>query len=223
MIARSIKDQPNVILAVNYHDFASRGDDYYYAPSPSPKKSAEKAYGINLLQSKLSELEAQGKTDTFEYKKLLNALDTLVSIGEPQFTNILLWENSFANWAEHLMQFLLFIPLTFVIAPIFSIEQQTGMDNLILSARNGRRKVVTAKLLSTLVASVTLVGIYVLATFAFSFIPHATIHGWDAAIQSIPTYARSMFDYKVCHYRRRVAALYRCCLYLKFEIYDLIS
>lgn len=96
-----------------------------------------------------------------------------------------------------MMQFLLFVPLAFVIAPVFAMERSSGMDNLILSSRNGRRKIVTAKLLSTLAASTVVVALYLAATFLFGFLPHGSFHGWDAAIQSIPAYARSMFPWKV--------------------------
>ena len=95
-----------------------------------------------------------------------------------------------------MMQFLLFIPLAFIIAPVFAVERSTGMDHLILSSRSGRRKIVTAKLFSILAASVTVTLIYAAATFIFGFLPHASLHGWNAAIQSIPTYARSMFGFQ---------------------------
>ncbi len=193
MIARSIKDQPETMLALKYNEFAGRVDEYW---NGTPPESAEEPYGIALLQLKLEELEEQEKQSTFEYKKLSDSLKILTSLGEPKFANILLWENLFVNWGEHLMQFLLFVPLTFIIAPVFAVERETGMDHLILSSRSGRRKIVTAKLLSILTASVAFVVLYVAATFIFGFLPHASLHGWDAAIQSIPTYARSMFGFK---------------------------
>lgn len=95
-----------------------------------------------------------------------------------------------------MMQFLLFVPLAFIIAPVFAVERSSGMDNLILSSRHGRKKIVTVKLLSVLVASTIVVTLYLAATFLFGFLPHGSLHGWNAAIQSIPTYARSMFQFK---------------------------
>lgn len=95
-----------------------------------------------------------------------------------------------------MMQFLLFIPLAFIIAPVFAVERSSGMDNLILSSRHGRKKIVTAKLLSVLVTSTVVVTLYLAATFLFGFLPHGSLHGWNAAIQSIPTYARSMFQFR---------------------------
>ena len=193
MIARSIKDQPETMLALKYHEYADRVDEYW---NGTPPESAEEPYGIALLQSKLAELESQGKQNTFAYKSLSGSLKILEALGEPQFANILLWENLFVNWGEHLMQFLLFVPLAFIIAPVFAVERETGMDHLILSSRSGKRKIVTAKLLSILTASAAVVTLYAAATFIFGFLPHASLHGWDAAIQSIPTYARSMFGFR---------------------------
>lgn len=194
MIVRSVKDQPEIILAVNYHAYTERVEAYW---NGTPPESAGDPYGIDLLQGKITELESQGKQDTFACRELSSSLQRLEELGEPEFANALLWENLFNNWGEHMMQFFLFVPLTFVIAPVFAVERSSGMDNLILSSRNGRRKIVTAKLLSVLTASTVVVVLYLAATFLFGFLPHGSFHGWDAAIQSVPTYARSMFPWKV--------------------------
>ena len=193
MIARSIKDQPETMLALKYNEFTERVDEYW---NGTPPESAEEPYGIALFESKLSELETQGKQNTAAYTELSDSLKRLTALGEPEFANILLWENLFVNWGEHMMQFLLFIPLAFIIAPVFAVERSTGMDHLILSSRSGRRKIVTAKLFSILAASVTVTLIYAAATFIFGFLPHASLHGWNAAIQSVPAYARSMFGFQ---------------------------
>ncbi len=193
MIIRSIKDQPETMLALKYNEFTERVDEYW---NGTPPESAEEPYGIALIETKLSELEKQGKQNTVAYTELSDSLRKLTALGEPEFANILLWENLFVNWGEHMMQFLLFIPLAFIIAPVFAVERSTGMDHLILSSRSGRRKIVTAKLFSILAASVTVTLIYAAATFIFGFLPHASLHGWNAAIQSVPAYARSMFGFQ---------------------------
>ncbi len=194
MIARSVKDQPEIILAVNYHAYTERVKEYW---NGTPPESVEAPYGIALLQGKIRALKSQGQQDTFACRELSAALQRLEELGEPEFVCALLWENLFNNWGEHMMQFLLFVPLTFVIAPVFAVERSSGMDNLILSSRNGRQNIVTAKLLSVLATSTVVVALYLAATFLFGFLPHRSFHGWDAAIQSVPTYARSMFPWKV--------------------------
>ena len=215
MIARSVKDQPEIILAVNYHAYAERVEEYW---NGTPPESAEEPYGISLLQGRIAELESHGKQDSSDYRELSAALKRLEELGEPEFVGALLWENLFNNWGEHMMQFLLFVPLTFVIAPVFAVERSSGMDNLILSARNGRRKIVTAKLLSVLAASTVVAALYLAATFLFGFLPHRSFHGWDAAIQSIPTYARSMFPWKVW----QLAAVGAAWLVFTGAVYSLI-
>ncbi len=215
MIARSVKDQPEIILAVNYHAYAERVEEYW---NGTPPESAEEPYGIALLQGKIAKLESQGKQDSFGFRELSAALERLEELGEPEFVGALLWENLFNNWGEHMMQFLLFVPLTFVIAPVFAVERSSGMDNLILSARNGRRKIVTAKLLSVLAASTVVAALYLAATFLFGFLPHGSFHGWDVAIQSIPAYARSMFPWKVW----QLAAVGAAWLVFTGAVYSLI-
>ncbi len=215
MISRSVKDQPEVILAVNYHAYTERVEEYW---NGTPPESAEEPYGIALLQGKLAELERLGKQNTYDYRELSASLQRLEELGEPEFANALLWENLCGNWGEHMMQFLLFVPLTFVTAPVFAVERSSGMDNLILSSRNGRRKIVTAKLLSVLAASTVVVMLYLAATFLFGFLPHGSFHGWDAAIQSLPTYARSMFPWKVW----QLAAVGAAWLIFTGAVYSLI-
>lgn len=215
MIARSVKDQPEIILAVNYHNYAERVEDYW---NGIPAESAEEPYGIALLQSKIAEMESQGKGGTAACRDLSAALERLEELGEPEFANALLWENLFNNWGEHMMQFLLFVPLTFVIAPVFAVERSSGMDSLILSSRNGRQKIVTAKLLSVLATSTVVVALYLAATVLFGFLPHGSFHGWNAAIQSIPTYARSMFKFTVW----QLAAVGAAWLVFTGAIYSLV-
>lgn len=215
MISRSVKDQPEIILAVNYHAYTERVEEYW---NSTPPESVEEPYGIALLQGKIAELEGQGKQDSFACRELSAALQRLEELGEPEFANALLWENLFNNWGEHMMQFLLFVPLTFVIAPVFAVEHSSGMDNLILSSRNGRRKIVAAKLLSVVAASTVVAALYLAATFLFGFLPHGSFHGWDAAIQSIPTYVHSMFRFKVW----QLAAVGAAWLIFTGAVYSLI-
>lgn len=95
MIARSIKDQPETMLALKYNEFVGRVDEYW---NGTPPESMEEPYGIALLESMLSELEMQGKQNTFAYTKFSGSLKVLTALGEPEFANILLWENLFVNW-----------------------------------------------------------------------------------------------------------------------------
>ena len=79
MIARSVKDQPEIILAVNYYAYARQVEEYW---NGTPPESAEEPYGIALLKSKLTELESQEKQDTFAYRELSDTLQCLIELAE---------------------------------------------------------------------------------------------------------------------------------------------
>jgi ABC-type transport system involved in multi-copper enzyme maturation permease subunit len=152
-------------------------------------------YGITVLNRKLASLEQTGEADFFEYRKTKNQLNAEQRLGEPQFANTVLWDNLFKNWGDFIMLFLLFVPLAFIIAPVFSVEASTGMDNLILSSRHGRRKIVTAKIAAVVVTAFCVVAAYLAATFAFGFLSVGTFEGGEAALRSIPGYVRAPFGF----------------------------
>lgn len=60
--------------------------------------------------------------------------------------------------------------------------------------------------------------LYLTATFIFGFLSHGSFHGWDASIQSVPTYARSMFQWKVW----QLAAVGAVWLFFTGTVYSLI-
>ena len=185
-VDRQIARDPEPIFEVHYAKYAETVNEYHYGSI-----SDIEPYGVNVLREKLAELEEAGQTQSFEYRKLADQLAIELSHVEPIFANTLLWVTLFNNWGRRVMQFLMFIPLAFLIAPVFSREVETGMNNLILSSRNGRGEIVTAKLISAAIAASALVGVYVFATFVFGFLSLGTFAGWDAPLRSVSGFARS--------------------------------
>jgi hypothetical protein len=179
---------PTAKFDVDYAHFADHVDEYY---NGSPMDSLGDPYGIKALQEKTDFLEQAGAANTFEYRKTALQLRKEQSLGEPQFANTVLWANLFTNWGDFIMLFLLFVPLAFVIAPVFSIEASTGMDNLILSSRHGRDKIVGAKIAAVAVAALVMVAAYLVATFIFGFLSVGSFAGAAAALRSIPAYVRA--------------------------------
>jgi hypothetical protein len=177
---------------VDYAHFADHVDEYY---SGSPMDSLGDPYGINVLQKNLDSMEQAGRASAFEYRKTAQHLRVEQSLGEPQFANTVLWANLFTNWGDFIMLFLLFVPLAFIVAPVFSIEANTGMDNLILSSRHGRHKIVGAKIAAVTVAALVIVSVYLVATFIFGFLSVGTLDGANAALRSIPAYVRAPFGF----------------------------
>jgi ABC-type transport system involved in multi-copper enzyme maturation permease subunit len=192
MIYYGTSSDPVSKFNVDYANFVGYADEYH---NGAPSDSLSEPYGIDVLQENLAELTRDGKANTFEYRSVKKQLDKEISLGEPQFANTVEWGNLFTNWGDTIMLFILFIPLAFLISPVFSMEASTGMDNLILSSRNGRRKIVTAKIASIVVTSLIVLGIYLLATFVFGFLSVGTFEGWNAALRSVPNYVRAPFGF----------------------------
>ncbi|MDR1248648.1 MAG: hypothetical protein LBK63_05020 [Treponema sp.] len=188
---------PAAKFDVDYAHFANHVDEYY---NGSPMDSLGEPYGINVLGRKLSSLEQAEESDSFEHRKTKNQLAIEQNLGEPQFANTVLWDNLFKNWGDFIMLFLLFVPLVFIIAPVFSIEASTGMDSLILSSRHGRRKIVSAKIVAVIVSAVCIIAAYLAATFAFGFLSVGTFEGGEAALRSIPGYVRAPFGFTNWHF-----------------------
>jgi ABC-type transport system involved in multi-copper enzyme maturation permease subunit len=206
---------PRAKFDVDYAHFADHVDEYY---NGSPMDSLGDPYGINVLQGNLNAMEQAGEVNTFEYRKTIRQLRTEKLLGEPQFANTVLWANLFTNWGDFIMLFLLFVPLAFIIAPVFSIEASTGMDNLILSSRHGRYKIVSAKIAAVMVTSLVIVSLYIIATFVFGFLSVGTLDGVNAVIRSIPAYVRSPFGFTNWQFAL-VAALW---LFVSGVVYALI-
>ncbi|MHB9291664.1 hypothetical protein Holit_00742 [Hollandina sp. SP2] len=183
---------PAAKFDVDYANFVDHVDEYY---NGSPRDSLGDPYGVTVLQKKLTSLEQAGEENSFEYRKTQNQLRIEQNLGEPQFANTVLWDNLFKNWGDTIMLFLLFVPLAFIIAPVFSVEASTGMDNLILSSRHGRQKIVTAKIAAVIVTAVCIIIAYLAATFMFGFLSVGTFEGGEAAIRSIPGYVRAPFGF----------------------------
>ena len=192
MIYYGTSSDPVLKFDVDYANFVGYVDEYH---NGAASDSLSQPYGVNVLRENLSQLQSDGKTNTFEYKSVRNQLDKETALGEPQFANTVEWGNLFTNWGDTLMLFVLFIPLTFLISSVFCREASTGMDNLILSSRNGRRKIVAAKIGAVVVTAATVLGIYLLATFVFGFLSVGTLEGWDAALRSVPAYVRAPFGF----------------------------
>jgi ABC-type transport system involved in multi-copper enzyme maturation permease subunit len=183
---------PAAKFDVDYAHFANHVDEYY---NGSPMDSLGEPYGTAVLSRKLASLEQAGEAHSFDYRKTQKQLRIEQSLREPQFANTVLWDNLFKNWGDFIMLFLLFVPLAFIVAPVFSVEASTGMDSLILSSRHGRQKIVTAKIAAVITTAVSVTAAYLVATFVFGFLSVGTFEGGEAALRSIPGYVRAPFGF----------------------------
>jgi ABC-type transport system involved in multi-copper enzyme maturation permease subunit len=85
------------------------------------------------------------------------------------------------------------------VSPIFSDEYASGLDALILSSKNGRRKITGAKIIACMLYCAAAALIFTLVNMAGYFAALGTI-GFDAPIQSIYTYLASPYGLTVGQY-----------------------
>jgi ABC-type transport system involved in multi-copper enzyme maturation permease subunit len=197
MVERAAQTDPELRFHVAYVQYAELVDEYYNGSPDDPK---ETPYGIYPLQTKLDTLEKS----SFEYKAVKAQLDKELALGAPVFANTVLWQGLFSQWGGIMVILLLFFPLAYIISPVFSGEASSGMDNIILSSKSGRRKIVTAKLAALITSSAIMIAIFLAATFLGIFLSVAPapeiFAGWDAPLRSIPDYARSPVGIQIWQY-----------------------
>jgi len=86
---------------------------------------------------------------------------------------------------------LLFFPMSFLIASVYTKEKTTGMDNIILSSKHGQRQIVLAKIAATAVTCATTALAFFAGTFAGTFIPFGTLGGIGLPLKTLSSFANT--------------------------------
>ena len=165
--------------------YAAFGQSVYeYWNGPAEQDSGN-IRGVYPLREKLSELEAQGKTDTYVYKLYRKKLLAEEATGEPVFENAGIWNVFAVMFDGILITLLLMMVFPFFISLLFTQEVKTDMDSIVLCSKMGRREIVTAKLLSAAVSSAVITLTYFLGTFTGAFIGIRDLSGFGVSARSI--------------------------------------
>lgn len=181
---------PTLDFNLQYHKYDTAVTEYQKGAAADDPAVP---YGITQVQARLAELEKSGQTNTYLYKKLSSQLSTSLKLGAPSFANTQLWDIVYSS-LSFMIIIVLFMPLAFFAAPVFTTEAATGMDNIILSSKNGQKKIVLAKLGAVTVTSALLAFLYLTATFIGNFLPFMTLDGIGASIRSMNSLVRASFE-----------------------------
>jgi len=184
-VARMSSEDPQLKFDKAYYDYSVTVDEYWNGPTLG--QDVDYITGIYPLQQQLAELTAAGATDSYDYQRYSAQLETELAAGEPEFQNVVLWESLFGVWGGVMAVILLFFPISFIIAPVFTNEHTTGMDNIILSSKKGQRQIVVAKVSAVSVTCVILALLYFAGTFIGTFLPFGTLAGAGLPIRSVLT------------------------------------
>lgn len=193
-ITHAAMTNPQLNFDVAYHEYATEVKEYNEGSKDDNK---ELPYGVEPVKERLLQLEKQGKINTYEYNKLKNQLETSNKLGQPEYSNVSLWNNLYKSWGGYMILMLLFFPIAYFVAPIYTKEVVTGMDNIILSSKNGQRNIVIAKIAAVSIASAVITIIYFVATFIGNFLPFMSLEGISASVRSISSMVRAPFGFTV--------------------------
>jgi len=184
-VTKLSSQDPQLKFDKAYYDYTVTVDEYWNGPILG--QDVDNITGIYPLQQQLAELTAAGATDSYDYQRYSAQLETELAAGEPEFQNAALWESLFGVWGGVMAVILLFFPISFIIAPVFTNENTTGMDNIILSSKKGQGQIVAAKVGAVSVTCVIIALIYFAGTFIGTFLPFGTLAGAGLPIRSVLT------------------------------------
>jgi hypothetical protein len=144
---------------------------------------AERAQQITKLQKQMKAPDASLDKNSYTARSDTLQLDMLKQLKAPglYFTmplgNSLIFPSGFGFCV-------MFVLILLGVSPVFTDEYTSNMDSLILSAKKGRKKVVTAKLASTALYCCFIGTIVPLANFCYQA-ASLGIEGWNAPLQQI--------------------------------------
>lgn len=148
----------------------------------SERENPENPYSIIKMTNYL-ERHSNNK-NSYEYKKIQNNLQMKLDAGEPKSYNVVIWSEIFSFLGGGGGFFLLAL-LAIVVAPIFSGETASGMDSIILSSKLGRRKIVTAKIISVVAFSTIWVLCFYTLYLGIFFVLSGGLIGFDKPLNSL--------------------------------------
>lgn len=187
-IQHMAEEDPELRFHVDYYAYSQRVDEYWNGPET---QDFDNIKGVYPMQDRIATLEAEGLTDSYEYQKLSSQLETELTAGEPEFHNVALWDSLISTWGGTMIAILLFFPMSFLIAPVYTKEKTTGMDNIILSSKHGQGQIVLAKIAAVAVTCAVTAMTFFGGTFAGIFIPFGTLAGIGLPLKTLGTFANT--------------------------------
>ncbi len=173
---------------------------YRYGKSsinPWYDEKAENPYSLSGILVLLNALEQNGKENTYEYRMRQMQYEMMVSAGGPKVYYTWFWSTQRKAFRDSALLFFIFILL--ILSPIFTQEYSSGMDSIILSSKNGRRRIVTAKILAGVVFSV--IAIILLNVIQLIiYIIFGSASGWNPPLNSLYSFGLAPYKFSIAQY-----------------------
>ena len=149
-------------------------------------------YTLNEIKDEISNLEKEGKTDTYEYKNIKYVYSKVKNIEEPKYY----FKGGWYRSTDFKVIATLITTLIVVgLATIFSDEYESNSAQIMLSCRHGKNKLVLSKILSglifTAIVFIIINSIFIISALRYDFI------GWDKPLELFKYYRATIFDIRI--------------------------
>ncbi len=167
--------------------------DYYSFRSSGEYIVKNKKLAPEQVKADLDKLTPE---DGYAYKAKKLEYDMISNVPEPSYENNHSWKRFISNYKE-LASICIVVYMLLGLSSIFSEEYATGMANFISSSKNGK-KIVTAKLLVSIIFIIFTTVVFTLIIGLTYFIGGAT--GGETNLQSFSPYLFSPFHLQLWEY-----------------------
>jgi ABC-type transport system involved in multi-copper enzyme maturation permease subunit len=152
---------------------------------------------IQVLENKIIASVANDNLG-YQYRKLKLEKDMLEQVD----TSVLYYQKSAREMIDFVNTFGFVISVILILlglAPMFTNEFTSGVDQFILSSKYGRSKLVTAKLYASLIYVLSIVGAWTVYNIIVRIIVYGN-NGWKTPIQFLHKYVNSPYSYTNLEY-----------------------
>ena len=163
-----------------------------------------KLYKFDDMKKELKRLEKEGDTNSYQYKELKYIHDLVSKKETPKYYFKFGWREA-TNFNMNCMWISILILVS--ICTIFSNEYQSNTASIVLSSKNGQKKLTTAKIITGLIFSTFVflimngIQVIILAMHGFK--------GWDVPMSFLSSYVRTP-------YTMNIGTFYVCGLIVSF-------
>ncbi|WP_315166751.1 hypothetical protein [Metaclostridioides mangenotii] len=149
-------------------------------------------YTLNEIKDEISNLEKEGKTDTYEYKNIKYIYSKIKNMEEPKYYFKTGW---YRTTDFKVIATLITTLIAVGLATIFSDEYESNSAQIMLSCRRGKNKLVLSKIISGLIFT-AIVFIIINTIFMMSALRYDFI-GWDKPLELFKYYRATIFDMRI--------------------------
>ncbi|MBC6003079.1 ABC transporter permease [Paeniclostridium sp. NSJ-45] len=151
-----------------------------------------KLYKFDDMKKELKRLEKEGDTNSYQYKELKYIHDLVSKKETPKYYFKFGWREA-TNFNMNCMWISILILVS--ICTIFSNEYQSNTASIVLSSKNGQKKLTTAKIITGLIFSTFVflimngIQVIILAMHGFK--------GWDVPMSFLASYVRTPYTMNI--------------------------